>query len=68
MKQYSAPQVKDVVLHTEHVMLDASKGNGSMTPAQQHTTESSLATTFGTTAKKDNKNIARYQRILTRNT
>jgi len=27
-----------------------------------------LATTFGTTAKKDNKNIARYQRTLTRNT
>ena len=35
MKQYSAPQVKDVVLHTEHVMFDASKGNGSMTPGQQ---------------------------------
>ena len=42
MKQYSAPQVKDVVLHTEHVMLDASKGNVSMTPAQHHTTEQQL--------------------------
>ena len=30
--------------------------------------KSSLATTFGTTAKKENKNIARYQRALTRNT
>ena len=39
MKQYSAPQVKDVVLHTEHVMLDASKGNGSMTPAEQNPEE-----------------------------
>ena len=30
--------------------------------------KSSLATTFGTTAKKNNKNIARYQRTLKRNT
>lgn len=42
MKQYSAPQVKNVVLHTEHVMQDASKGNGSMTPAQQHSAEKQL--------------------------
>ena len=42
MKQYSAPQVKDVVLHTEHVMLEASKGNGTMTPAEQHSTEKQL--------------------------
>ena len=42
MKQYSAPQVKNVVLHTEHVMLNASKGSGSMTPAEQHSTEKQL--------------------------
>ena len=42
MKQYSAPQVKDVVLHTEHVMQNVSLGNGSMTPGQQHTTEKQL--------------------------
>ena len=44
MKQYSAPQVNNVVLHTEHVMLDASKGNGSMTPAEQHSAEKQLGT------------------------
>ena len=42
MKQYSAPQVKNVVLHTEHVMLEASKGNGTMTPAEQHSIEKQL--------------------------
>ena len=42
MKQYSAPQVKNVVLHTEHVMFDASKGNGTMTPSEQHSTEKQL--------------------------
>mgnify|MGYP000088619397 FL=1 len=42
MKQYSAPQVKDVVLHTEHVMQNVSLGNGSMRPSEQHTTEKQL--------------------------
>ncbi len=42
MKQYSAPQVKDVVLHTEHVMFNVSNERGPMTPAQQHTTEKQL--------------------------
>lgn len=27
MKQYSAPQIKDVVLHTEQMMQTVSKGN-----------------------------------------
>ena len=53
MKQYSAPQVKDVVLHTEHVMLDASKGNGSMTPAQQHTTEKQLGNDIWNDSKEE---------------
>lgn len=42
MKQYSAPQVKDVVLHTEHVMFDASKGSGTMNPDEQHSAEKQL--------------------------
>lgn len=27
MKQYSAPQIKDIVLHTEQMMQTVSKGN-----------------------------------------
>lgn len=45
MKQYSAPQIQDVVLHTETMLsssLEAKPGTGTMKPGQQHTPEQQL--------------------------
>lgn len=45
MKQYSAPQIQDVVLHTEMMLntsLEAKPGSGTMKPGQQHTPEQQL--------------------------
>lgn len=44
MKLYSAPQIKDVVLHTENIMFNASGGQGNMSAAQQSTNEKGLGT------------------------
>ncbi len=44
MKQYSAPQIKDVVLHTESMMQTASLKEGTMTASQQNTNEKGLGT------------------------
>ena len=55
MKQYSAPQVKDIVLQTEYVMQDSSfqigKGEGSTTGSGQSTNEKGL----GVDIWKDNE-------------
>ena len=44
MKQYSAPQIKDVVLHTESMMQTASLKEDTLTPSQQNTNEIGLGT------------------------
>ena len=44
MKLYSAPQIKDVVLHTENIMFNASGGQGNMSAGQQSTNEKGIGT------------------------
>jgi len=44
MKQYSAPILKQVVLHTEAMMQTASLGEGKVNAADMHTSEKSLGT------------------------
>lgn len=42
MKQYSAPQIKDVVLHTESMMQTVSIKEDNMGAAEQTTSEKNL--------------------------
>ena len=44
MKQYSVPQITDIVLHTESMMQTASLKEDTMTASQQNTNEKGLGT------------------------
>lgn len=44
MKLYSAPQIIDVVLHTENIMFNVSGGQGNMSAGQQTTNDKGLGT------------------------
>ena len=54
MKQYSAPQIQDVVLHTETMLsssLEAKPGTGTMKPDNSMRPSNNSAATSGTTTK-----------------